>query len=76
MFVHPDDYEQWAHWERITADTLVLRGVTSDLLLPADATRMSTSGPRARIVEIDGCGHAPALNVPRQIEAVRSFLEA
>ncbi len=74
MFVHPDDYEQWAHWERITADTLVLRGVASDLLLPADATRMSTSGPHARIVEIDGCGHAPALNVPGQIEVVRSFL--
>lgn len=74
MFAHPHDYEQWEHWERIEAATLVLRGVGSDLLLPDTAEKMAARGPRARIVEIEGCGHAPALNVASQIKIVRDFL--
>ncbi|MDX2157994.1 MAG: alpha/beta hydrolase [Hyphomicrobiaceae bacterium] len=76
MFVHPDDYEQWPHWDRITAETLVLRGIDSDLLLVDAAREMSVRGPKARIVEVAGCGHAPALNVASQIGIVRQFLEA
>jgi pimeloyl-ACP methyl ester carboxylesterase len=75
MFVHPRDYEQWEHWDRISMPTLVLRGVDSDLLLPDVARAMAERGPKARIVEIEGCGHAPALNVASQIGLVRSFLE-
>jgi hypothetical protein len=26
------------------------------------------------VVEIAGCGHAPALNVPEQLELVRAFI--
>jgi hypothetical protein len=29
----------------------------------------------AKIVEIEGCGHAPALNVPNQIAIVSDFLQ-
>jgi hypothetical protein len=29
----------------------------------------------ARIVEISGCGHAPALNVPEQLDLVKSFID-
>lgn len=75
MFVHPRDYEQWEHWDRISVPTLVLRGVDSDLLLAEAVREMAARGPKARIVEIDGCGHAPALNVPAQFAIVRSFLE-
>ncbi len=75
MFVHPNDYEQWQHWDRITAPTLVLRGVNSDLLLPDAAREMTQRGPKATVVEIEGCGHAPALNVASQIAVVRGFLE-
>lgn len=74
LFVHPNDYEQWEHYDRITAPTLVLRGVNSDLLLPETAQAMTQRGSKARVVEIDGCGHAPALNVPEQISVVRAFL--
>lgn len=74
LIAHPSDYEQWPHYDRITAPTLVLRGAASDLLLPDCAREMAARGPRARIVEIEGCGHAPALNVAGQIELVRSFL--
>jgi pimeloyl-ACP methyl ester carboxylesterase len=76
MFAHPCDYEQWERWDRIEAATLVLRGVESDLLLPDTAKEMAARGPRAKIVEIEGCGHAPALNVPGQIKIVRDFLTA
>jgi pimeloyl-ACP methyl ester carboxylesterase len=74
LFAHPDDYEQWDHWDRIRAPTLVLRGVHSDLLLPDAARAMTERGPKARIVEVAGCGHAPALNVLAQIDVVRQFL--
>ncbi len=76
LFAHPRDYEQWEHWDLIDAPTLVLRGVESDLLLPDTAKQMSARGPRACVVEIEGCGHAPALNVPSQIKIVREFLSA
>jgi len=53
----------------------VLRGVNSDLLLADTAREMTLRGPKARIVEIAGCGHAPALNTAEQIGLVRQFLE-
>jgi hypothetical protein len=28
-----------------------------------------------RIVEVPGCGHAPALNVPEQLQLVKSFID-
>ncbi len=75
MFSHPADYEQWEHYDRIACPTLVLRGVDSDLLLPETAEAMAERGPRAKIVEISGCGHAPALNTHEQIAIVRDFLK-
>ena len=72
--LHPDDYKLWDDWERITAPTLVLRGVDSDLLLPAVAQQMTQRGPRAKLAEIPGCGHAPALNVAEHLELVSGFL--
>jgi hypothetical protein len=35
---------------------------------------MTETGPRAALVTVPGCGHAPALNVPDQIAMVRNFL--
>jgi hypothetical protein len=35
---------------------------------------MTQRGPHALLAVIDGCGHAPALNVPAQIDLVREFL--
>lgn len=71
---HPDDYELWEAWDRIIAPTLVLRGATSDMLLPEVAAAMTRRGPRASLHVEPGCGHAPPLNVPRQIDPVRKFL--
>jgi hypothetical protein len=32
-------------------------------------------GPRAVVVTLSGCGHAPALNVPDQLQLVERFLD-
>ena len=75
QFVHyPRDYDQWDAWDAITAPTLCLRGETSDLLLPEVAEEMKRRGPKATVVTIAGCGHAPALNVPDQLSLVERFL--
>jgi pimeloyl-ACP methyl ester carboxylesterase len=72
--LHPHDYDQWTAWDAIEAPTLCLRGETSDLLLPEVAEEMRSRGPRATVVTIAGCGHAPALNVPDQFALVDRFL--
>ena len=71
---HPRDYDQWEAWDAIDVPTLCLRGETSDLLLPEVAEEMRSRGPRAVVVTIPGCGHAPALNVPDQFALVERFL--
>jgi pimeloyl-ACP methyl ester carboxylesterase len=71
---HPDDYDQWEEWDAIDVPTLCLRGETSDLLLADVAEEMRKRGPRAVVVTIPGCGHAPALNVPDQLALVERFL--
>jgi pimeloyl-ACP methyl ester carboxylesterase len=70
---HPDDYLQWDAWDSLTLPVLCLRGATSDLLLPETAEAMRTRGPRAVVVTIPGCGHAPALNTEAQIGLVERF---
>ena len=71
---HPQDYDQWESYDRITAKTLLYRGADSDLILEDWAEAMTRRGPRATWMDFDGCGHAPALNVPAQIEPIRAFL--
>lgn len=64
----------WRVFDAIVCPTLLLRGENSDLLSPATAAEMSERGPRARVVNIPGVGHAPMFFDPSQIEVVRSFL--
>jgi len=71
---HPQDYDLWDAWDAIDVPTLCLRGESSDLLLPEVAEAMRSRGPKAVVVTIPGCGHAPALNVPEQLALVERFL--
>ncbi len=64
----------WAGYDRLTCPTLLLRGADSDLLSPQTAAAMAARGPRARVHEFAGVGHAPMLVQPDQREVVRSFL--
>jgi len=76
---HPRDYELWEHYDRLRIPVLLLRGAQSDLVLPETAAEMLTRGPGplglVRVVEVPGCGHAPALNVPEQLDLVREFID-
>ncbi|HNR82440.1 MAG: alpha/beta hydrolase [Rubrivivax sp.] len=76
---HPDDYLIWHHYDALTLPVLLLRGEDSDLVLRPTAEQMRLRGPGARgrlqWVEVPGCGHAPALNVPEQLALVSDFIE-
>ncbi len=64
----------WALYDAIAARTLLARGAQSDLLSHETALEMTQRGPRARLVEFEGVGHAPTLVAPDQVEAAASFL--
>jgi len=70
------DIDLWQCWDAIACPTLVLRGAQSDLLLRETAEQMRNRGPRPRVVEFAGVGHAPMLMAPDQIAVVRDFLLA
>jgi len=64
----------WQAYDQIQASTLLVRGVESDLLSSATALAMTQRGPRARLLEFAGVGHAPTFVAPDQVQAVVSFL--
>ena len=64
----------WHAYDQITAQTLLVRGAESDLLSRQTAQAMTERGPRARLIEFAGVGHAPTFVAPDQVQAVCSFL--
>lgn len=77
--ITPQDAQQgeamlWQLYDNIRAETLLLRGSQSDLLSSETALAMTQRGPRARLLQFEGVGHAPTLVVEPQLRAVTSFL--
>ena len=68
------DMELWPLWDAIRCPTLVLRGAQSDLLTRDTCDKMEGRGPKAKVAEIPGVGHAPTLMHDDQIRIVRDFL--
>ena len=66
----------WKLYDNIKASTLLVRGAQSDLLSPQTAFAMTQRGPKAKLVEFDGVGHAPTFIADDQVEVVASFLLA
>lgn len=66
----------WQLYDGIRARTLLLRGAQSDLLSRETAVEMCRRGPKPRLVEFAGVGHAPTLIASDQVEAVTGFLLA
>jgi pimeloyl-ACP methyl ester carboxylesterase len=64
----------WAGYDRLSCPTLLLRGAESDLLSRETAQAMAQRGPKARVVELPGVGHAPTLVQPDQVALVKDFL--
>jgi pimeloyl-ACP methyl ester carboxylesterase len=77
--MHPNDYLIWEHYDALEIPVLCLRGVDSDLVRPETTAEMLRRGPGlkglTKVVEVPGCGHAPALNVPEQLHCVSDFLD-
>jgi pimeloyl-ACP methyl ester carboxylesterase len=64
----------WQLYDNIEAQTLLTRGAQSDLLSRPTALAMTERGPRPRLVEFAGVGHAPTFVNDDQVEVVASFL--
>ena len=64
----------WQLYDNISAQTLLLRGADSDLLSSATARTMGQRGPKARLTEFAGVGHAPTLVAQNQVIAISGFL--
>lgn len=64
----------WQLYDQIQSEVLLLRGAQSDLLSAATAHAMGQRGPRARLVEFPGVGHAPTLVARDQVAVVEQFL--
>lgn len=70
------DQSLWPLWEAIRCPVLVLRGEHSPALPAEVARRMAETGPRATVVEVPGCGHAPALTSAEQTGLVETWLDS
>ena len=71
-----DTIDLWPYFERIVCPTLVVRGAESDLLMRETWEKMGRCGPRAKLAEIPGVGHAPMFLSADQIAVARDFLLA
>ena len=66
----------WQAYDALRCPTLLIRGAESDLLSHETALAMTQRGPKARLHEVTGVGHAPTLVAPDQVTVVREFLLA
>jgi pimeloyl-ACP methyl ester carboxylesterase len=72
--VAESEAQLWRVYDNITATTLLTRGAQSDLLTPETAQAMAARGPKARLVEFEGVGHAPTFIPDNQVQTVTDFL--
>jgi pimeloyl-ACP methyl ester carboxylesterase len=68
------DLEIWHIYDAVRCPTLLIRGEHSDVVSRETAAEMARRGPKAKLVELKGVGHAPTLLHPAQIAIVRDFL--
>lgn len=64
----------WLAYDAISCPTLLVRGAESDLLSHATALAMTQRGPRAKLIELPGIGHAPTFKHADQIAIAKDFL--
>ena len=59
----------------ITRPLMIIRGERSDILAPDCLGEMQRRHPQADVLEVAGVGHAPMLDEPGVVEALRGFIE-
>jgi pimeloyl-ACP methyl ester carboxylesterase len=70
------DTDLWGFYDLLKCPVLLVRGAQSDLLTKDTAQQMTARGPKAKLVEFEGVGHAPMLMDEAQIGPVKDFLLA
>ncbi len=79
FFREVPEYPLWTEYDALDIPVMTLRGAQSDLISTDTIQAMRTRGPGTkgllRTEEIQGCGHAPALNVPEQWQLVMDFFK-
>ncbi len=60
-------HDEWARLREVTVPTLVVRGETSDTLMPDAARRMGREMPDARVVELEGTSHFLPMEKPDEV---------
>ena len=55
---------------------LLIRGEASNILLPATIARMQSLHPNMKLASLPWIGHAPTLNEPVIVAALRDFVGA
>jgi pimeloyl-ACP methyl ester carboxylesterase len=65
--------DMWVPFARIACPVLIVRGAESDILAGATASRMCQVHKRAKVVEVPGVGHAPALTEAEALAAIKEF---
>lgn len=64
----------WPFYEAIRCPVRVIRGAASDILSAQTALEMTRRGPKAKVEELAGVGHAPSLIADDQLAMVERFL--
>jgi len=70
------DFDLWEFWDKITCPVLVLRGETSDIFPKEVAEKMRDRGPKAKVIEFPGIGHAPSLMEESQVRVLTEWFNA
>lgn len=70
------DIDLSAFWPGNATPSLILRGAESGLLLDSTVKEMMAVRPGTDTWTVPGCGHAPSLAEPEQVEVIRAFLMA
>lgn len=68
--IHLENY-----WNAIRCPVLIIRGEESDLLTGEIVEQMVALKPHTKVITIPGCGHAPSLMEPSQIEQIQGWLK-
>ncbi len=68
------DVVMWDIWDKISCPIFVLRGETSDALLPETLAEMKRRRPDLEYLEIPGTGHVPPLIQTEYIQHIKKWL--
>lgn len=68
-------FDMWPVYRALgTVPLLILRGELSDILAQSAGEKMVAELPHAKLIEVQGVGHAPTLDEPEAVAAIDAWL--